>query len=148
MREFFVSLFCAAVAGGLCTALAGKPYEKHIKYIAALVFTVMVVSPLLSFVAKPPPENPTSEQISVDSNAAEQLVIKQLCSDSEEALAAYIFSETGIKADHVGIQIESVEDEYKVVSITVKLDKDGDCHAVKSCIEALHGGDIPTEVTK
>ncbi len=149
MREFFLSLFCAAVAGGLCTVLAGKAYEKHIKYISALVFTAVVVSPLFSFVGQSVPDGElVAAEISVESDAAEELVKKQLEQDSADALASYIFSETGIKAVSVGIQIESVEGEYHVRHICVRLTDKDDNEAVRRCLEALHGGEVSTEVTE
>ncbi len=149
MKEFFVSLFAASVAGGLCSVLVSKAYEKHIKYISALIFTALLAAPLLSFVsASLPAEEFEQTDISIESDAAEQLIIRQLEQDSAEALLSYIFSETGIKAASVGIQIESVEGEYHVRHIAVRLGSTEGKSAVENCLNALHGGEVPTEVTE
>ncbi len=149
MKEFFVSLFAAAVAGGLCSVLGGKAYEKHIKYISALVFTAVLMSPLFSlFGASLPSGELDLPEISVDGAAAEELLAKQIEKDSTETLLSYIFAKTGIKPTAVSIQIESVEGEYHVRRIAVRTGNADGVAAVRSCLEELHHGEVPTEVTE
>ncbi len=146
MREFFTSLALACVVGAVCVSLAGKTYERHIRYVVALLFTVLTVLPLLSFVAGRPWESIELEAAEEQSVEVVDLLAEQLSEDAERAVAEYIFSESGIKVASVGIQIEGKEGEYLVKKISVKLRSAADRESVESCLDKLTEGKVETEV--
>ncbi len=146
MREFFSSLALACVVGAVCVSLVGKAYEKQLRYVIALLFTVLTVLPLLNFIAGKPWESYELEFDYQESISTEDLLAEQLAEDTEKAVAEYIFSESGIKVAFVSIQIESVEAEYLVKKIDVKLNSAADRDAVVACLDELTQGKVETEV--
>jgi len=147
MSTFFTSLLYAAIAGGASAAVAGKAYEKHIRYLTALLCTALVVSPLLSFVLNTDFKAPDIQKdISVDRNAAINMICAQTAEDMEKNLADYIFTQKGIKPLDVSIQIESKGEELTVSALCVRLERAEDLPAVRELLEGLFGNTVPTEV--
>lgn len=127
--------------------MVGKAYEKHIRYLSALLCTAIIVSPILNFVPRLDIKDYYVEtEIDVDSMAAEKLVLIQQTQDMEKTVADHIFSQTGIKADSVSIQIESKDGEPVAEKVIVKISSPTDVKAVKDCLEDVFGSTVPTEV--
>ncbi len=147
MKAFFTSLLYAAIAGGISVAIAGKAYEKHLRYLAALLCTALIVSPLLSVVNTKSLKLPDSQSnLSVDSEAAEKLITAQMKEDAEKHLADHIFSQTGIKPTSVSIQIERENKEAQIKGVKIKIPAGENKTAVEGIVASLFG-DIPAEVT-
>lgn len=148
MREFFVSLFYAAVAGGIASALAGKAFEKHVRYLSALVCAAVLCVPLLSLApgirAALPEENAQSG--SADTSAVQALLEKQAVEDLEAQISQLIFEQTGIKPQSVGIQIESVDGTLHVRSVSVSAGGGDDAERIRECLSGVFAGHIPVEV--
>ena len=146
MKSFFTSLLYAAVAGGLSVAIAGKAYEKHLRYLVALLCTAIIVSPLISLVVNTELDLPEREDaVSVDAEAAARLIAAQTAEDMEKAAADYIFSKTGIKTRAVSIQIESKEDTLSLATVKARVSYEAELDAVKTCLAELFN-DVPIEV--
>ncbi len=142
MKSYFTALLFSAVAGGIAAALVGKPYEKHLRYLAALICTAVIVAPIVSLVPKIELSFPKGDSIELSSC---DLVAEQAAEDAEVALKNYIFSETGIKAGDVSIEIERVEGQLFLRGVRVKtLQSEQD--TVKGCLDALLGDTAEIEV--
>ena len=147
MSAFFTALLYAAIAGGVSVAVAGKAYEKHIRYLSALLCTAVLVSPLLSFVLNTDFKAPDIQSdISVDEGAAIDLICRQTAEDMEKKLWDYIFTQKGIKPLQVSIQIESKDKELAVAAVSVRLCKAEEIAAVESLLTQLFGNTVATEV--
>lgn len=147
MSAFFTSLLCAAIAGGIGTALTGKEYEKHVRYLAALLCTALIVSPIISLIPKLNISAPEQYSgIEVDSTAAHKLVEKQTVADAETAAADYIFLQTGIKVKSLSIQIKSKEQTLHVTAVTAAVNNQDEVQRVGECLAALFGNQIPIKV--
>lgn len=147
MKEFFTSLLYAAVAGGISVAIAGKTYEKHLRYLAALLCTALLVSPLITVINKNSLSLPQMQStVSADAHAAAELITAQMEEDAEKYLADHIFSQTGIKPTSVSIQIERENEKAQIKAVTIKIPSGDKVKTVKELVNALLG-DIPTEVT-
>lgn len=147
MSTFFTSLLYAAVAGGVSAAVAGKAFEKHIRYLTALLCTALVVSPVLSFVLNADFNAPDAGGgVSADSNGAIEMICKQAAEDMEKNVADYIFAQEGIKPLEVSIQIESKDSTLEVSSLRIRLERAEEVSAVKELLGRLFGNAVPTEV--
>ena len=147
MSVFFKSLLCAAIAGGLSAAVVGKAYEKHIRYLSALLCTALMVSPFLKLIPQLDIRDYKQEtEAVVDKQAAEKLVSAQRTEDMENTVADYIFSQTGIKAGGISIQIESKEGTLTVEKVSVTVAEISDIEPVKGCLAKLFENTVPIEV--
>lgn len=147
MNAFFTSLLYAAVAGGLSAAMVGKAYEKHIRYLAALLCTAVIVSPLLSLVPQLNVKQPDMESYAaIDKEAAEKLLTAQAAEDIEKTVADYIFSQTGIKVRRISIQIESKESALQITMVTAIVSTESEAKSVTGCLARLFENTVPTEV--
>ncbi len=147
MTGFFTSLLYAAVLGGVSVVIGGKAYEKHIKYLTALICTAIIVSPLLSFAVNTDFTAPDmGDGISVDSSGAMEMLCTQAEEDMAKRLGDYIFAKKGIKAADISIQIESKDKELSVCAVTVRLPSGEDGESVRSLIAELFGNRVPLEV--
>ena len=147
MSAFLKGLLYAAIAGGIASAVVGKPYEKHIRLLSALMCVALLVSPLLrllpAFSLSPPQ---LEEGGSADNSIAEALVARQAAEDAEKAAADYIFTQTGIKVRAISIQIESRQQTLHLSSVSVTVGVAEEAEAVRSCLERAFN-DTPVEVS-
>ena len=147
MSQFFRSLLYAAVAGGISAATVGKAYEKHVRYLAALLCTAVILTPLLSLVPDFDTVKPdVGEYASADEYAAARLVGKQAAQDAEVAVTEYIFSQTGIKPREISIQIESKEEGLCITGVSVSIASNEEAEIIKHCLTGLFGNGVPIEV--
>lgn len=147
MSAFLKALLYAAVAGGIASAAVGKPYEKHIRLLSALLCVALMVSPLLRLVPSlslklPQPE----EDVSADSAAAAALIARQAAEDGERATADYIFTQTGIKVNGIRIQIESKQQTLHLCLVSATVGAAEQVAAVRDCLQQIFEG-VPVEVS-
>lgn len=145
MSAFFTALLIGSVAGGIATALVGKPYEKHLRYLVALLCTALVATPLIAFVGDVELKPPRGDDISAE-DRAQELVIQKAAADSQAAVAEYIFGKTGIKVKDISIQIESVEGTLYFRKVRVQTEKH-QVPTVHSCLKELIGAEMEIEVS-
>ena len=146
MKSFFASLLYASLIGGIGAALSGKAYRRHLQYLTALLCTAVIAAPLLGLIPRFDLKIPQEDPVSVDSSAAESLVIQQSRQDAETALGGYIFSETGIKVLSVSIDIESGEEGLIISCIRVKTKTESERRTVSVLLSSLYGEDTTVEV--
>ena len=142
MRAYFTALLFSAVAGGIAAAVVAKPFQKHLRFLASLICTALIVAPVLQLV---PQINISPPQAELGDISSYDLAAEQAAEDACTALENYIFAETGIKVQDISIQIERVEGQLYLHSIKVKTLKE-DCDAVYNCLYALFGHETETEV--
>ncbi len=147
MKSFFTSLLYASVIGGIGAALVGKAYRKHLQALAALLCTALIVSPLIGLIPSFKLTAPQYEDtVSVDSQAAESLIIRQAEQDAEAAMYNYIFSETGIKARSISISFESKEQGLALTYVYAETETEEQAQAVKALITESFGSAVTAEV--
>ncbi len=146
MREFFTSLLCAAVIGGIGSALVGKAYRRHFRAFAAILCCAVTVYPLFSVLPKFSESLPEYDGVSVDAFAAESLVLSQAKSDAEDALLNYIFTETGIKVKALSIEFESKEQQIHITKVFVRVATSAEAETVRALLVASCGNDTTVEV--
>lgn len=105
LRSYCLTLLTASVLGGIVTSLAEKPFARYVRYLAALLCIVTVVSPFrsidfVSLLTAPLPETPSAAV------PYENAVETEAYSLLESFFADELFSDTGIKAASVRIQID------------------------------------------
>lgn len=136
MKSFVSSILYASVIGGLGAALAGKAYRKHIQALAALLCAALIVSPLFKAFSGPELDALKPEaEISVDSGAAEELVLRQAAEDGAKALEKHIFSETGIKVRSIGISFESRDEGTFLSLVHAVTDTEEEARRVTALLE-------------
>ena len=126
MNGYFYVLVVTAVCGGICSVLVEGGFEKYIKYIAALVCTLVMITPLkdldMDFESQ---EFWDLEEVFSDSGtelyplAAEMTEIR-----GEEYISQMVFSQFGIKALSVDIKIDWGQTEPVIQDIEVVLPKE------------------------
>ena len=45
MRQYLTVLFCGSLLGAVCAAAAGGALEKYVRYLAALLCILLIISP-------------------------------------------------------------------------------------------------------
>lgn len=153
MKSFFISLITASVIGALSTALVCKTYEKYIKYIAALICTAIVISPLGGVVSKIGTLlSPTEERSSASAVHSCSQANALIADKTEEAAEAYVsdlvFSELGISTESVDIEIESVGTEFSIKSVKATVADDSELEPLKNYLKNLFGAETELEVTR
>ena len=101
MKNYFMILLTAGILGSVTSALSdGSSLGKYVKYISALVCTILVISPLSSVLKKVSVsvERPSEAVISEDSltNAAISITEKQL---TEKISEKFGITPTGIRIE-------------------------------------------------
>ncbi len=147
MKDFFLSLLYAAVAGGIASAVAGKGFEKQVRCLSALLCAAVIATPLLAAFSELCLEVDISTSHHTLSQSENALIARQAAEDAEKAVDAYIFKETGIRAEAVSIEIESVEGELYFKRLSVRTADPDSAARVRSCLEELVGGEMEIEVT-
>ena len=105
LRSYCLTLLVSSVLGGIVASLAEKPFTRYLRYLAALLCIVAVLSPFrtLDLSALTLPETPAGPNAAVPySDAVEAETLSLL----ESWFADELFSDTGIKAAQVRIQID------------------------------------------
>lgn len=142
MKEYFTALLYASLAGGIATALVGKPYEKYLKYLAALICTAIIATPLIKLVPTVSFEKP---QYQTEDTEYPDLVAEQGAEDGETALYNYIFSQTGIKAGDVCIEIERQGEQLYITAVRVQV-AESETAKVEALMAELFGNAVEIEV--
>lgn len=142
MRAYLTALLYSTVAGGISAAVAGKPYRKHLRFLAALICTALIVSPIVGLVPRLELEPPREADVDCPSY---DLAAEQAAEDAAVALQNYIFNETGVKTEDIHIDMERVEGQLYLRSVRLKAPK-ADCDRVKQCLDTLFDDTVSTEV--
>lgn len=142
MKEYFICLFAAALlSGAVCMAAEGSGFEKHIRYVCALVCIVVTVTPIVNITVKPP-ELPSYEEVS--SVSGTDAVVGAAEEQAREYISSLIMKKFGISCNGVRIDLYSEGDSVTVTAVRVYIGG-GDRAAVKSYLEETLGGTIEVE---
>jgi len=142
MKEYFICLFAAALlSGAVCMAAEGSGFEKHIRYVCALVCIVVTVSPIVNITVNPP-ELPSYEEVSTAPGA--DAVVNVAEEQVMEYISSLIMKKFGISCKGVRIDLYSEDDSVTVTAVRVYIGG-GDVSAVKSYLEETLGGEIEVE---
>ena len=147
MNGYFYTLLITSVCGGICALLAWGGFEKYIKYIAALICTVLVLSPFRDMDISDSAEDIMGE-ISVNYETSVQNMYALAGEMTEEKTKQYIsdlvFSESGIKPTCVNIKIDWNKNDPVIENITVTLNSVDFSRAaeVKEYLFSVLGGEV------
>ena len=145
MRTYFFALLLTSVFGAVFTLLAGKTFEKHMKYIASAACLCLMLLPFKNITANVlNSDEIESEDYSFPENATDlnALALAEAESASEKYICDTVLAEFGIKPLYADIKIDWEEDGPVVSGITVAL-PDGE--HIKDVAEYLNnalGGEV------
>lgn len=152
MKSFFISLITASAVGALSSALVCKSFEKYIRYIAALICTIIIVAPVSSLL----PSIKSGAVLSFDDiGAAEafasdggalELIGDKTESETEAYIKSLVFSDLGINLSAVIIEIESVGSSLYIKRVAVTPEQSGDVDKLREYLEKLFGSETLIEV--
>lgn len=139
MKSYFFCLFGAALLSGVVSMAAeGSGFEKHIRYVCALVCTIAVIAPLakadLSAI-----ELPAVAETEVSS--VESTVVDIAEQNAKEYISSLLTKKFGISCSNVRIELDSDDDSVTVTGVHVIIDG-GDADIVKHWLEETLGGSI------
>ncbi len=142
MKSYFLCLFASALlSGAVCMAAEGSGFEKHIRYVCALVCIVVTVSPIVNITIETP-ELPSYEEASIPSGT--DAVISTAEEQAREYISSLIMKKFGISCKGVRIDLYSEGDSVTVTNVRVYVDG-GDTAAVRRYLEETLGGAIEVE---
>ena len=139
MKDYFFSVLLASVVCALSYAVfSGTQYEKYIKYISALIASVIILSPAIKL---------TGENLDLwwdgingevsetfEKSDGEKLMYSYLESEGKEALEKYFYDTIlgcfGIKAESVSIIIEYRDGTADIKGGEVRLANENDAAKV------------------
>lgn len=152
MKSFFISLITASVVGALSTSLVCKNYEKYVKYIAALICTVIVISPISEVFSQikallSTEETAYTEPEPKNYSASNELIAKKTEETAEAYVSQLVFSDLGISTAAIDIEIESKDGEFIIKTVTAKTTDKKDREILEPYLENLFGEEPQIEVT-
>lgn len=146
MKGYFYTLIITSVVGSVCAMLSSGGFEKYIKYIAALICALVILSPLTDIELDT--EKLTSEIILPENGEYENGLLSISAEMTEQKTEDYIsetvFSEFGIKPLYSIINIDWDADEPTVQSIKTALSSEDIRHSedVGKYLRELLGGEV------
>jgi hypothetical protein len=148
MRQYLTVLFCGSLLGAVCAAAAGGALEKYVRYLAALLCILLIVSPFreleLSFSL---PEEP-SEGSLPEGESLSRLAGKEAEDEICRILAAQLSAGTGITPAEVGIDMDWTHEEGVISAVRLVLHPEDLPRAeeISAWAEASYG--VPCYVTE
>lgn len=149
MKQYLTVLFCGSLLGAVCTAVAGAKLEKYVRYLAALLCILLIVSPFREFELSLPEEDPHSPLPEVSSPATlDDLARKQAEEELCRVLALQLFTGTGITPVKLCIDMDWTSEEPVVLALHLSLDPaEADrAEMISAWAEAAYG--VPCYVTE
>ena len=139
MKSYFFCLFGAALLSGVVSMAAeGSGFEKHIRYVCALVCTIAVIAPLakadLSAI-----ELPAVAETGV--SGVESPVVDLAEQNAKEYISSLLMKKFGISCTDVRIELDSDGDSVTVTGVCVTIGG-GDAVAIKRWLDETLGGNV------
>ena len=146
MNGYFYTLLTVSVCGVLCTVLVKGGFEKYIKYIAALICAVVIITPLsgIDLSSLTDAANEISEFIPSQPNDLYSLSGNMTEERAEEYISELVFNKFGIKPIYSDINIDWEPETAVIQKITVALSEE-DIHIADEAGEYLFealGGEV------
>ena len=150
MKQYLTVLFCGSLLGAVCSAVAGARLEKYVRYLAALICILLIVSPFKEF-DWTFLQDDTSHEISMpqaNGTTLEELAAGQAGEEICRLLSLQLSQETGITPAELRIDMDWTEQEPTVTALHLTLapEDDGMAEKIIAWAEAAYG--IPCYVTK
>ncbi len=145
MNGYFYTLIITSVCGSLCTLLVSGGFEKYIKYVVALICTVLMLLPIskldLSEIQQTVNELP---EISDMSQGLYPIATQMTESRAEEYISQMVFSEFGINPIYTHIEIDWEQPEPIIQSIKIALDSENVSKSkeIKKYLKDVLGGEV------
>ena len=120
LRSYCLTLLASSVLGGLCASLADRPFARYLRYLTALLCILPVIAPFRNIDVPSffPETTPAETAAAPRSEPVETETLALL----ESWFADELFSDTGIKAASVRIQIDWDADSPTIHSLAVTLE--------------------------
>ena len=139
MKSYFFCLFGAALLSGVVSMAAeGSGFEKHIRYVCALVCTIAVIAPLakadLSAI-----ELPVVAETEV--SGGESTVVDIAEQNAKEYISSLLMKKFGISCTDVRIELDSDGDSVTVTGVCVTIDG-GYAVTIKRWLDETLGGNV------
>ncbi len=145
MSGYFYTLILTSVCGSACALLASGGFEKYIKYIAALVCTVLMISPFKDINTAEITQGFTEMSESFDASDGLYPMATQMTEDrAEEYISQIVFSEFGIYPLYTNIKIDWDQTEPIIEKITVALEREhiNNSEGIKKYLREILGGEV------
>ncbi len=145
MSGYFYMLILTSVCGSVCAMLASGGFEKYIKYIVALICTILILVPFRDFDLKE--IGNTFSDISGESHTSEGLypLATEITENrAEEYISQIVFSEFGITPLYTHIKIDWEQHEPIIESISIAVGS-GDIsrsEEIKKYLKDILGGEV------
>ena len=124
MKSYFFCLFGAALLSGVVSMAAeGSGFEKHIRYVCALVCTIAVIAPLAKV------------------SGGESTVVDIAEQNAKEYISSLLMKKFGISCTDVRIELDSDGDSVTVTGVCVTIDG-GDAVTIKRWLDETLGGNV------
>lgn len=122
LRSYCAMLVAASVLGGLCAALASRPFSGYLRYLTALICIVLIVAPfrsldLAGILSAQGSATEEAEQSGEAPPETENRVEKTADAMLEAWFLDALFSETGIKAEAVRIEMDRSEKDPVITGL-------------------------------
>ena len=125
MKSYFFCLFGAALLSGVVSMAAeGSGFEKHIRYVCALVCTI---------------ELPVVAETEV--SGGESTVVDIAEQNAKEYISSLLMKKFGISCTDVRIELDSDGDSVTVTGVCVTIDG-GDAVTIKRWLDETLGGNV------
>lgn len=123
MSTYFLTLLTASVCGAVCTLLAWGGFEKYVKYIAALVCTVIMISPFKELKLSDASDYVADGYSYSEESGGELYALASQMTEerAEEYISQIVFAEFGIKVLYTDIRIDWDKEEPIIEEVTVAL---------------------------
>lgn len=147
MKDYFYSLIIASVTGTVCALLTKGGFEKYIKYITALICTIILISPLsrkdFSSAAqeyRDALELLSREEMNNMYGPSDNLARQR----AEEYITEVLFEKFGIKPHYCNINIDwnSNEPTVKSIEVGITSQTEEQRKQIKAHLENLLGGEV------
>lgn len=144
MSGYFYTLLVTSVCGALCVVLSYGGFEKYMKYIASLVCVAVIILPMKNIEINIDntmdiPQYDTSEQSPLFKTTSELTEER-----AESYISEIVFQKFGIKPIESNINIDWMENEAVITSVSVsflKTDREKS-HLAREYLCEVLGGDV------
>lgn len=145
MSGYFYMLIITSVCGSVCSLLASGGFEKYIKYIVALICTVLMLSPFRDMELKEITNVGTDiSELYNQSEGLYPLATEMTESRAEEYISQIVFSEFGITPLYTDIKIDWEQPEPVIQQIIIAVDSENMDVAedIKKHLKDILGGEV------
>ncbi len=145
MSGYFYMLIITSVCGSVCTLLASGGFEKYIKYIVALICTVLMLSPFRDMELTEIEDSFSDISDSFDqSEGLYPLAAEMTEARTEEYISQMVFSEFGIYPLYTNIKIDWEQPEPIIENIIIAVGSENMSFSedIKKYLKDILGGEV------